>query len=384
MPQKNKNEDGLKRTINDVEITDPLVLECGETLTKHEIIYETYGELNESRSNAVLICHALSGNHHAAGLNEDGVSGWWDNYIGPGKPIDTNLFHVISITNIGSCFGSTGPATINKATGKFWGASFPALEVSDWVKSQKMLMDVLKIKTWLAVIGGSLGGMQAMEWSVLYPDCVKSSVIIAASLKLSAQNIAFNEIARRSIQSDENFNNGDYLNLGLTPSKGLALARMVGHITYLSDDILGEKFGRSLKNSDSNDEKKRNIEFQISSYLNYQGDKFTKHFDANSYILITKMLDMFNFEGNSTQNNQVFKKSKCKFLVISFSSDWRFSPECSEEIVQHLIDEKKNVTYLRIQSNKGHDSFLLPNERYENGLSLFLTQTLAENTDFLA
>ena len=378
MPQTEKNGDTLKRSTKTITITKTLKLSCGVSLEQHDLVYETYGHLNKAKNNAILICHALSGNHHAAGKDDNGNIGWWDNYIGPNKAIDTNKFFVVSLTNIGSCFGSTGPNAINPKTGKYWATEFPTLHVTDWVNSQKMLMDAIQIKGWIAVIGGSLGGMQVMEWSVLYPNLIKNSVIIAAALKLSAQNIAFNEIARRSIKSDENFKNGDYLNLGLNPSKGLALARMVGHITYLSDDILGRKFGRSTKNVQLENQADINSEFEIASYLNYQGDKFKKSFDANSYILITQMLDMFNFESDSKSNKQPFEDAKCKFLIISFTSDWRFSPECSNQIVQKLMDTNKRVTYLKIESDKGHDSFLLPDERYENGLRVFLNRALEE------
>ena len=320
-----------------------------------------------------MICHALSGDQHAAGLDKNGKAGWWDHYIGPGKPIDTNHFFVVCPNNIGSCFGSTGPKSTNLDTGKPWGANFPSLEVSDWVESQKQLMDYLKIDCWSAVIGGSLGGMQVMHWAVAHPQKLKHAVVIAAALKLSAQNIAFNEIARRAIQSDINFKQGNFLEHQTSPTKGLALARMIGHLTYLSDDALGQKFGRLVRSGDLDSAEKELVQFEVSSYLNYQGDKFATRFDANSYILITKMLDYFDlaqhYEGNPVE---AFKQAQCKFLVVAFSSDWRFSPPCSEEITDAIVSADKDVSYLRIESDQGHDAFLLPNEHYENGLGQYL------------
>ena len=358
---------------NAVSFSTPLNLASGVILADYELAFETYGTLNDARSNSILICHALSGDHHAAGLDADGKVGWWNHYIGPGKAIDTNDFFVVCPNNIGSCFGSTGPNTINTETGKPWGVDFPSLEVSDWVESQKQLMEHLKIDCWAAVVGGSLGGMQAMHWAINHPTKLKHAVIIAAALKLSAQNIAFNEIARRAIQSDVNFKHGDFLDHQTSPRQGLALARMIGHLTYLSDDALGQKFGRLVRSGDLDGAEKELVEFEVSSYLNYQGDKFATRFDANSYILITKMLDYFDV-AQTYQDNPVkaFKQSQCKFLVIAFSSDWRFSPQCSEEITDAIVSADKDVSYLRIESDQGHDAFLLPNEHYEKGLSQYL------------
>ena len=357
-------------------IDKPLTLACGFVLPSHELMVETYGTLNADNSNAILICHALSGNHHAAGFYEgDEKPGWWDSYIGPGKPMDTNRFFIVSLTNIGSCFGSTGPTTINPETGKVWGADFPALRARDWVESQKLLMEKLEIECWAAVIGGSLGGMQAMRWALEYPDKLANSIVIASSMKLSAQNIAFNEIARRAIKSDPDFHDGHYLHHNTLPKHGLALARMIGHVTYLSDELMGQKFGRELRSGTFSQGEAAPIEFQIESYLNYQGDKFSSDFDANSYILITKMLDYFDLS-REYQNNSVgaFSHAKCDFLVVSFSSDWRFSPERSREITDALIAAGKNVSYAEIESDLGHDAFLLPNPRYEKVLGNYLSR----------
>lgn len=363
-------------TAEKVLIDTPLTLACGTVLPSHELMVETYGCLNTDKSNAILICHALSGHHHAAGFYEgDGKPGWWDDYIGPGKPMDSNRFFIVSLNNIGSCFGSTGPTSTNPATGEAWGAQFPPLRARDWVESQKLLMEKLGIDRWAAVIGGSLGGMQAMRWSLEHPDKVANSIVIASSMRLSAQNIAFNEIARRAIKSDPQFFNGDYLKQGAAPRHGLALARMIGHVTYLSDELMGQKFGRELRSGDFTQGESAPIEFQIESYLNYQGDKFSGGFDANSYILITKMLDYFDL-AREYHNNPVeaFSHAQCDFLVISFSSDWRFSPQRSREIVDALIGAEKNVSYAEIESDQGHDAFLLPNPRYEQVLAKYLSR----------
>ena len=363
-------------TAEKVLIDTPLTLACGTVLPSHELMVETYGCLNTDKSNAILICHALSGHHHAAGFYEgDDKPGWWDDYIGPGKPMDSNRFFIVSLNNIGSCFGSTGQTSTNPATGEAWGAQFPPLRARDWVESQKLLMEKLGIDRWAAVIGGSLGGMQAMRWSLEHPDKVANSIVIASSMRLSAQNIAFNEIARRAIKSDPQFFNGDYLKQGAAPRHGLALARMIGHVTYLSDELMGQKFGRELRSGDFTQGESAPIEFQIESYLNYQGDKFSGGFDANSYILITKMLDYFDL-AREYHNNPVeaFSHAQCDFLVISFSSDWRFSPQRSREIVDALIGAEKNVSYAEIESDQGHDAFLLPNPRYEQVLAKYLSR----------
>lgn len=359
-----------------VVIEQPLDLACGVTLPSHTLVYETYGTPNKDNTNAILICHALSGNHHAAGVYEgDSKPGWWDQYIGPGKPIDSNRFFIVCVNNIGSCFGSTGPTSINPETSQPFGADFPPLRARDWVESQRLLMEHLNIDRWAAVIGGSLGGMQAMRWSLEYPDKLQHAVVIASSMKLTAQNIAFNEIARKAIKSDADFCDGNYLQENKIPYRGLALARMIGHVTYLSDELMGQKFGRDLKAGDLLQGKTEPVEFQIESYLNYQGDKFSDFFDANSYILITKMLDYFDLAREYDHDPvAAFSNAQCKFLVVSFSSDWRFSPARSREITDALIAAGKDVSYIAIDSDHGHDAFLLPNQRYQQALGGYLNR----------
>jgi homoserine O-acetyltransferase len=346
---------------------EPLPLACGRDLPAYELIYETYGELNEQRSNAILVCHALSGHHHAAGYHsaDDKRPGWWDECIGPGKPIDTRHFYVVSVNNIGGCHGSTGPMSINPETGKHWGPDFPPLRARDWVHSQARLADYLGIDCWAAIVGGSLGGMQAMRWSLEYPQRVRHCIVIAAAMKLSAQNLAFNEVARQAILSDPQFAGGYYQEHNATPSQGLALARMVGHITYLSDNAMASKFGRDLRSGTLEQGDQEQAEFQVQSYLRYQGTQFSGSFDANTYILMTRALDYFDL-AREYGNDPVaaFKHASCSFLVISFSTDWRFSPERSREIVDALIAADRPVTYAEIEADEGHDAFLLPIPRY--------------------
>ncbi len=352
-------------------------LACGKTLAGYDLVYETYGELNKDHTNAILICHALSGNHHAAGYHsyDDKRPGWWDHYIGPGKPIDTNRFFVVALNNIGGCSGSTGPTSINPATGKRWGSDFPGLRVRDWVKSQAELADLLKIDIWAAVVGGSLGGMQALRWSLEHPKRLKHCVVIASAMKLTAQNLAFNEVARKAITSDPAFHNGNYLDHDTLPRDGLALARMVGHITYLSDEVLGSKFGRELRSGSFEMGQDDGVEFQIQSYLKYQGESFSSCFDANSYIRMTQALDFFDL-AREYDNDPVdaFKNAECEFFVVSFSTDWRFSPARSQELVQALIAAQKNVSYVEIASKMGHDAFLLPNTRYQDIFSAYMNR----------
>ncbi|MEM1153450.1 MAG: homoserine O-acetyltransferase [Pseudomonadota bacterium] len=346
---------------------EPLALACGRDLASYEIIYETYGELNTERSNAVLVCHALSGHHHAAGYHstEDKRPGWWNECIGPGKPIDTNRFFVVSLNNLGGCHGSTGPKSINPDTGKIWGPDFPPLRARDWVNSQSRLADYLGIDCWAAVVGGSLGGMQAMRWALEYPQRIKHCIVIAAALKLSAQNLAFNEVARQAILSDPSFAEGYYEAEGSPPTAGLSLARMVGHITYLSDNAMANKFGRDLRSGSFEQGTEENVEFQVQSYLRYQGSQFSNSFDANTYILMTRALDYFDL-AREYDNDAVaaFQHAECSFLVVSFSTDWRFSPERSREIVDALIAADRPVTYAEIEADEGHDAFLLPIPRY--------------------
>jgi homoserine O-acetyltransferase len=347
------------------DFDDPIALDCGTTLGCYRLVYETYGTLNERRDNAVLICHALSGDHHAAGYHamDDQKPGWWDNLIGPGKPLDTDHFFVVCPNNLGGCAGSTGPLTINPDTGKPYGPDFPIVTVPDWVRSQARLTDSLGIDAWAVVLGGSLGGMQALQWAIDYSERVRHALIIAAAPKLSTQNIAFNEVARQAIRADANFHDGRYYEYGVVPEHGLRLARMLGHITYLSDDVLHAKFGRELRDGKLNFG--YDVEFQIESYLRYQGESFVGRFDANTYLLMTKSLDYFDpaaeFDGDLTQ---AVMDKKTKFLVVSFTSDWRFSPARSREIVRALLDAHCDVSYAEIESEQGHDSFLMPIPQY--------------------
>ncbi|MBN7797278.1 homoserine O-succinyltransferase MetX [Parahaliea mediterranea] len=348
---------------------EPLRLACGRDFGPYDLVYETYGALNDDCSNAVLICHALSGHHHAAGYHSeaDRKPGWWNACIGPGKPIDTDRFFVVSLNNLGGCHGSTGPASPNPDTGRPWGPDFPPLRVRDWVHSQKRLADRLGIARWAAVIGGSLGGMQAMRWALEYPDMVEHCVVIASAMKLSAQNIAFNEIARHAIQSDPDFSEGRYLERECVPAQGLALARMVGHITYLSDDAMANKFGRDLRSGTLERGDEESVEFQVQSYLRYQGNQFSGSFDANTYILMTRALDYFDLAREYGDDPvAAFARAKCSFLVISFSTDWRFSPQRSREIVDALIAADRPVSYAEIEASEGHDAFLLALPRYRD------------------
>ena len=362
---------------NFVNIEQSLNLDCGKTLDNFSLIYETYGNLNQENNNAILICHALSGDHHAAGYHsvDDKKPGWWDSCIGPGKPFDTNKFFVVSLNNIGGCMGSTGPNTVDKNTGNEYGPDFPIVTVNDWVKSQKLLADYLGIDAWACVIGGSLGGMQAMQWAISYPDKIKNSIIIASAAKLSAQNIAFNEVARQAIITDPEFHNGRYNNFGVVPKRGLSIARMLGHITYLSDDSMRQKFGRDLREGKLHFG--YDVDFQVESYLRYQAQAFVERFDANTYLLMTKALDYFDpaqkYRGNLSQ---AFKDTKARFLVVSFTSDWRFSSSKSHEIVKYLVKARKNVSYSEIESNNGHDAFLMPIPQYLGVLRNFMSNVL--------
>ena len=367
MSASNNNDSVGFVTPQTAVFNEPLELACGRHLANYELVYETYGELNQDRSNAVLICHALSGHHHAAGYHQadDKKAGWWNECIGPGKPIDTNRFFVVSLNNLGGCHGSTGPSSSNPDTGKPWGPDFPSLRARDWVNSQARLADLLEIECWAAVIGGSLGGMQAMRWALMYPERIKHCVVIASAIKLSAQNIAFNEIARQAILSDPNFNNGNYLDHNTIPDKGLALARMVGHITYLSDHAMASKFGRDLRSGTLETGTDDDIEFQVESYLRHQGSQFSGSFDANTYILMTRALDYFDLAREYNHDPvQAFAQATCSFLVVSFSTDWRFSPQRSREIVDALIAANRPVSYAEIEASEGHDAFLLPIPRY--------------------
>jgi len=380
--------------------TEPLPLQSGAVLPAYELVYETYGKLNADRTNAVLICHALNASHHVAGWHADAdgqplarSEGWWNNMIGPGKPVDTDRYFVISVNNLGSCFGSTGPTHTNPATGQPWGADFPVVTVEDWVHAQARLLDALGIETLAAVMGGSLGGMQTLSWTLQYPERVRHAVVVASAPNLTAENIAFNEVARRAIVTDPDFHGGHYLREGTLPRRGLRIARMIGHITYLSDDVMNEKFGRSLKPADldaalTSDPRSggawgyrystQDVEFQIESYLRYQGDKFSEYFDANTYLLITRALDYFDparaFDGNLSA---ALARASAKFLLISFSTDWRFSPARSREMVKALLENRREVSYCEIDAPHGHDAFLLDDARYHQAVRAYFERTVS-------
>ncbi|CAD86097.1 MULTISPECIES: homoserine O-succinyltransferase MetX [Nitrosomonas] len=351
----------------------PLSLKSGAVLDSYELVYETYGELNADRSNAVLICHALSGNHHVAGVYADNPknTGWWNNMIGPGKPVDTRKFFVIGINNLGGCHGSTGPISINDKTGKRFGPDFPLVTTADWAKTYVRFADQFSIDCFAAVIGGSLGGMSAMQLALDAPERVRHAIVVAASARLTAQNIAFNDVARQAILTDPDFHDGDYYSHGTHPRRGLRLARMLGHITYLSDDSMASKFGRELRNGSL--AFNYDVEFQIESYLHHQGDKFADLFDANTYLLMTKALDYFDpaqdYDGNLSA---AFARAQADFLVLSFTSDWRFSPERSRDIVKALLDNKLNVSYAEIPSSYGHDSFLMQDDYYHQLIRAYM------------
>ncbi|MCC5885732.1 MAG: homoserine O-acetyltransferase [Gammaproteobacteria bacterium] len=362
-----------------VAFDTPLPLTCGAVLDRHELVYETYGSLNAERSNAVLVCHALSGHHHAAGYHHesDRKPGWWEACIGPGKPMDTNRFFIVSLNNLGGCHGSTGPSSINPGTGQAFGPDFPAITVRDWVRSQAMLADHLGIEQWAAVVGGSLGGMQALQWSIDLPERVRHVVAIACAPRLSAQNIAFNEIARQAIYSDPNFHGGRYAEHGVAPTQGLMLARMVGHVTYQSDDGLRQKFGREVASGDL--EFARDVQFQVESYLHYQGRSFSQRFDANTYLLMTRALDYFDpAQEHGDDLAAAFARSKASYLLVSFTTDWRFSSERSREMVDALVRARRNVSHVDIDAPYGHDAFLLPIQRYTDVFGAYMDRVASE------
>jgi homoserine O-acetyltransferase len=357
----------LIATPQTMSFSQVLPLQGGGSLRDYQLSYETYGTLNAERSNAVLICHALNASHHVAGsyAGQAKSEGWWDNMIGPGKPVDTNRFFVIGVNNLGSCFGSTGPMQTNPDTGRIYGADFPVVTVEDWVDAQARLVDALGITQLAAVMGGSLGGMQALSWSLQYPERLRHAVVIASAPNLNAENIAFNEVARRAIVTDPDFHQGHFYEHGVVPKRGLRIARMLGHITYLSDDVMNTKFGRMLQDGDVLKYSTQEIEFQIESYLRHQGDKFSEYFDANTYLLITRALDYFDpakaFDYNLTA---ALARAKAQFLLVSFTTDWRFAPARSREMVQALVANQRAVSYAEIDAPHGHDAFLLDDARY--------------------
>ncbi len=361
---------------------DPIALKSGARLDKYELAYETYGSLNDARNNAVLVCHALNASHHVAGIyaEEPANLGWWDNLIGPGKPIDTERFFVIGVNNLGGCHGSTGPSSMDPESGRPWGADFPVVTVEDWVEAQSRLATRLGIDRFAAVIGGSLGAMQAMQWAVSQPRRLAHSIVIAAAPKLSAQNIAFNEVARQAITTDPDFHGGNYYSHGVVPKRGLRIARMIGHITYLSDDAMAEKFGRDLR--EGGFKFNFDVEFQIESYLRYQADKFAERFDANTYLRITKALDYFDPAADRGGDlSAALAPATAAFLVISFTSDWRFSPARSREIVKALLDNRLRVSYAEIDAPHGHDAFLMDDARYHGLIRAYFDNIFCELGD---
>ena len=373
-------------TPQSLHFADALPLQSGASIRDYALSFETYGTLNAERSNAVLICHALNASHHVAGVYEGQPKseGWWDNMIGPGKALDTNQFFVIGVNNLGSCFGSTGPMHTHPDTGRVYGADFPVVTVEDWVNAQARLLDALGIDTLAAVMGGSLGGMQALSWTLQYPQRVRHAVVVASAPNLTAENIAFNEVARRAIVTDPDFHGGHFYAHGTVPKRGLRIARMIGHITYLSDDVMNEKFGRQLRDAVVGEGaykySTQDVEFQIESYLRYQGDKFAEYFDANTYLLITRALDYFDpartYGGDLSH---ALARATCKFLLVSFTTDWRFAPKRSREIVKALLDNKRDVSYAEIDAPHGHDAFLLDDPRYMNVVRSYFDNVAQEN-----
>ncbi|MEY4712959.1 MAG: Homoserine O-acetyltransferase [Pseudomonadota bacterium] len=364
----------------------PLPLQCGASVRAYDLTYETYGTLNADRSNAVLVCHALNASHHVAGVyaGQEGSEGWWDTMIGPSKPVDTRRFFVIGVNNLGSCFGSTGPVHVNPDTGRVYGADFPVVTVEDWVDAQARLLDALGIQTLAAVMGGSLGGMQALSWTLRYPQRVRHAAVIASAPNLNAENIAFNEVARRAIVTDPDFHGGHFYQHGVVPKRGLRIARMIGHITYLSDDVMNAKFGRDLRRAVGETAEgyrytTQDIEFQIESYLRHQGDKFSEYFDANTYLLITRALDYFDpartLDGDLAR---ALATASAKFLLVSFTTDWRFSPARSREMVKALLDNGRHVSYAEINAPHGHDAFLLDDPRYLAAVRAWFEQIASE------
>jgi homoserine O-acetyltransferase len=371
----------LIATPQSMHFAEPLALQSGASVRDYTLAYETYGTLDADRSNAVLICHALNASHHVAGVYEgqERSEGWWDSMIGPGKPVDTDRFFVIGVNNLGSCFGSTGPMHANPDTGRIYGADFPVVTVEDWVSAQARLLDALGIECLAAVMGGSLGGMQALSWTLQFPQRVRHAVVVASAPNLNAENIAFNEVARRAIVTDPDFHGGHFYQHGVVPKRGLRIARMIGHITYLSDDVMNEKFGRQLRDGLEPKYSTQDVEFQIESYLRYQGDKFSEYFDANTYLLITRALDYFDparrHDGNLAKALAV---ARAKFLLVSFTTDWRFSPKRSREMVKALLDNHRDVSYAEIDAPHGHDAFLLEDPRYMAVVRSYFERIAAE------
>ncbi len=369
-------------TPQSMHFPDALPLQSGHSIRDYTLAFETYGTLNADKSNAILVCHALNASHHVAGVYEGQPKseGWWDNMIGPGKSVDTDKFFVIGVNNLGSCFGSTGPMHTNPDTGVVYGSSFPVLTVEDWVNAQALLLDRLGIRQMAAVLGGSLGGMQALSWTLQYPERMRHAVVVASAPNLNAENIAFNEVARRAIVTDPDFHGGDFYAHGVVPQRGLRIARMIGHITYLSDDVMNQKFGRQLREGLDLKYSTQDVEFQIESYLRYQGEKFSSYFDANTYLLITRALDYFDpARTHGGDLTQALSVAKAGFLLVSFTTDWRFAPARSRENVKSLLENNRDVSYAEIDAPHGHDAFLLDDPRYMKVMRSYF-DTLAQET----
>ena len=352
-----------------INFADGITLDSGDRLEKFELMIETYGELNESGSNAILLCHAFSGNHHAAGKNKESEIGWWDEIVGRNKAIDTDKYYVVCCNNLGGCGGSSGPTTINPSSEKPYGKNFPQISVKDWVNSQKMLMDKIGVPYWNLVAGGSLGGMQALEWAISYPNDIKKAGIFAAASNSSTQNIALNEVARESIRKDQNFHDGDYLEHNVIPKSGLKTARMLGHITYLSEELMDSRFGRRFQDEDSKVDQE--VDFEVENYLQYKGEKFSESFDANSYILMTKAMDGY-VAGQDIGLRDAMKNVKSQLLIVGFYSDWLYPPERGKEIQMAAMDNNINSSYIVLEGAHGHDSFLFSSEEYSKVISKFI------------
>ncbi len=376
-----ENSVGLVETkiLRVVESDAPLLLECGKKLGPIDVAYETYGQLNEARDNAILVCHALSGSAHAAGLHrpDDAKPGWWEDMIGPGKGIDTDKYFVVCSNVLGGCSGTTGPSSIDPETGQPYGLRFPIITIADMVRVQKLLLDRLGIDHLLAVIGGSIGGMQVLQWSIAYPEMMDAAIPVATTTHLGAQSIAFDAVGRNAILADANFANGQYHGKSV-PARGLAIARMIGHITYLSEEGMRQKFGRQLRTTEKYSYD-FNSEFSVETYLDYQGQTFVDRFDANSYLYITKASDYFDLARDYGSLRQAFADTRARFLVVSFSSDWLFTPAQSEAIVDALATNGKDVSFCNIHSSYGHDAFLLENDTLGAFINCFLTATRRRN-----
>ncbi|NTV52804.1 MAG: homoserine O-acetyltransferase [Candidatus Firestonebacteria bacterium] len=370
----------VTRTLTVAQPPDVLKLECGRSLGPITVAYETYGQLTPERDNAILILHAWTGDAHAAGRHhpDDPKPGWWDNMVGPGKAFDTNRYFIICTNVLGGCKGSTGPTSPDPATGKPYGLTFPILTIADMVKVQKLVLDALGIERLLSMVGGSMGGMQALEWLLRYPEVPRSAIILASTSRLSPQSIAFNEVGRHAIVSDPNWQNGAYYGTDRQPETGLAIARMIGHITFLSDESMNQKFGRRLQNRNEYGYELTR-EFEVESYLHAQGSRFVKRFDANTYLYLTKAMDYYDAAQDWGEGSleKACRRVEAKTLVVSFSSDWLFPSYQSRELVKALRQNNKDVSYLEIESSYGHDAFLLESSTLQRVMESFLDNLYA-------